>query len=470
MQNRIVGAFVRGFPQQVAGSLGLFLVAWATTAGVSAQGSWSQVPLGVSPPPRSHHAMVYDSARDRVVLFGGRHPQAGDLSDTWEWDGAGWSQVFPAAAPSPRSFHAMAYDPLRQVTVLFGGGANLDDTWEFDGTNWTPRVVASPPAGRTAHALAADPVVGGVLMYSGWNGATTFSDTWRWDGAVWQALAPSTVPGLREGPAMATDPLRARIVLWGGWHSQAGEVWEWDGFDWRSIAAAPGPGWRHTHSMAFDPVAQRVVMFGGSSYSGLHSDIWEWDGQAWTALAATGGPTGRVGTTMAVDGDRRRMLVFGGDANPVDDQTWTYTNSVLASATPFGFGCADANGLPRLDQVPGALPRIGAVSVQVLHSIGRSPSANLPLFVLGGSRSSWSGGTLPFPLVGQGMPGCLLWVDPVVSRLGWNQGGFATNALAVPADPGMVGLQVYCQGLVTSPGANPAGAVVSNAIGLRLGW
>lgn len=473
MQTRIVGLVARTASLQVTGSsrpAGLLVLAMCVPAvGLSAQSVWTQL-SGANPPPRSHHAMVYDAARDRVVLFGGRHPQAGPLADTWEWDGTGWSQVFTPIAPPARVAHAMAYDSVRRVTVLFGGGANLDDTWEYEGTNWQPRVTATQPAGRTAHGLAFDPVGGGVLLYAGWNGATTFSDTWRWDGLAWQALSPQTVPGIREGHSMAADPVRGRIVMWGGWHSQASEVWEWNGFDWQSTAATPGPGWRAYQCLAYDPVAQRTLMFGGGSYAGLHSDIWEWDGQSWTASSMVSGPSGRTGTAMAMDGHRHRMLVFGGDANPMDGETWTYTTSVLASATPFGFGCAGADGIPRLDQVPGALPRIGAVSVQVLHSIGYSPTANLPLFVVGGSRSSWSGGTLPFPLAGQGMPGCFLWVDPIASRLGWNQGGFATNALAVPAAPSMVGLQLYCQGMVGSPGANPAGAVVSNAVSLRIGW
>ena len=38
-----------------------------------------------APPERSFHAMAYDSARGRVVLFGGI--VASWVNDTWEWDG-----------------------------------------------------------------------------------------------------------------------------------------------------------------------------------------------------------------------------------------------------------------------------------------------------------------------------------------------------------------------------------------------
>src|SRR5512134_80585 len=38
-----------------------------------------------SPLSRNGHAMAYDSARGRVVLFGGVR-SSGYLADTWEWD------------------------------------------------------------------------------------------------------------------------------------------------------------------------------------------------------------------------------------------------------------------------------------------------------------------------------------------------------------------------------------------------
>ena len=44
------------------------------------------------PSVRAAHVMAYDSARQRVVLFGGGvGPDR--LGDTWEWDGKQWVQV-----------------------------------------------------------------------------------------------------------------------------------------------------------------------------------------------------------------------------------------------------------------------------------------------------------------------------------------------------------------------------------------
>jgi hypothetical protein len=65
--------------------------------------------------------MSYDSARGRVVLFGGGTNEYGYLGDTWEWDGINWTQIHPVKSPSTRGYTSMAYDAARGRTVLFGG-------------------------------------------------------------------------------------------------------------------------------------------------------------------------------------------------------------------------------------------------------------------------------------------------------------------------------------------------------------
>lgn len=90
----------------------------AGTAAAQGQPDW--VPARVLE-ARSSHAMAYDSARGRVVLFGGQ-----GSSDTWEWDGNDWTLRSPNNSPPARSRHAMAYDSARQHVVLFG-----PDTWLY---------------------------------------------------------------------------------------------------------------------------------------------------------------------------------------------------------------------------------------------------------------------------------------------------------------------------------------------------
>ena len=108
---------------------GVSIVALAGSARAQVP-EWTKVtPI---PTPRSDHAMAYDSARQRVVLFGGDLGYSGYFGETWEWDGANWTQV-SSGGPSARSRHAMAYDSARQRVVLFGGygGDRFDDTWIY---------------------------------------------------------------------------------------------------------------------------------------------------------------------------------------------------------------------------------------------------------------------------------------------------------------------------------------------------
>jgi hypothetical protein len=142
--------------------------------------NWTRLNPARSPRGRSDHALACDVGRQRVVLFGGysHDPmQPGPNDDTWEWDGSNWTQRWPASSPSRRSNHAMAYDAARQRVVLFGGDTGssyLADTREFDGSNWSQPSPPSNPGGRSDHAMAYDVARQRVVLVSGgWN-----ADTW----------------------------------------------------------------------------------------------------------------------------------------------------------------------------------------------------------------------------------------------------------------------------------------------------
>ena len=48
------------------------VVMWMLTSPAPTQSGWVRLsPPGATPPPRSGHAMAYDSLRHRLVLFGG---------------------------------------------------------------------------------------------------------------------------------------------------------------------------------------------------------------------------------------------------------------------------------------------------------------------------------------------------------------------------------------------------------------
>jgi hypothetical protein len=215
----------------------------------------------------SIHALIYDAARQQVIVFGGG-VDSSPGADTWAWSGEDWTQLSDGG-PSARVRHGAAYDSTRQRVVLFGG-------------------------------------VGA--------GATLLRDTWEWDGGVWTQVA-ETGPSPRQLFVMAFDSTRNRTVLFGGCDAAGasmGDTWEWDGKTWTrasDFGASKGCG----GSMAFD--GNECVMFGGAdaSIAGAHlfPTTWAWGGKHW-ALRQDMGPGPRWRQAMAFDNQRGALVLFGG--------------------------------------------------------------------------------------------------------------------------------------------------------------
>lgn len=279
------------------------------------------------PSGRFLHAMAYDSARQRLVLFGG-NKGVSYFADTWEWDGSTWTEKTPANYPSGRYAHAMAYDSARQKVVLFGGHdgiKNLDDTWEWDGSDWTRATPASIPLARGKHAMAYDSARQKVVLFGGWNNPARFADLWEWNGSNWAKQSPAWNPSAREGHAMAYDSVLQSVVLFGGHDgSTLNDTWTWDGLGWTKRTAATPPYKRYTHAMAYDLARRQVVLFGGHDGSGYLEDTQEWYG-SWTKQTPASSPSARMGHAMAYDSLRQRVVLFGGRDGPTYfDQTWEY--------------------------------------------------------------------------------------------------------------------------------------------------
>lgn len=138
-------------------------------------GVWTNVPnLGTPPGARRGHAMAFDEARRQLVLFGGIHPDGTSfLGDTYVWspDTGAWGRLLPLNAPAARQGHIMVYDEARQRVVLHGGATGTTtttiqrDTWEWDGSNWIRLTDAD--FGRFTGSAAFDPVGDRVLVYGG---------------------------------------------------------------------------------------------------------------------------------------------------------------------------------------------------------------------------------------------------------------------------------------------------------------
>jgi hypothetical protein len=178
--------------------------------------------------------MDYDAARQQVVLFGGYGFSAYD--DTWEWNNTRWTLKNPTQRPSARYEHAMIYDSTRQVMVLFGDlgvSSDLNDTWEYYGTTWTLKTPASSPEPRYSHAMVYDAARQRVVLFGGYSSSGVYgNDTWEYDGITWTQRTPATSPPGRFGHAMAYDSTHQVTVLFGGYYSIFNDTWLWNGTTW----------------------------------------------------------------------------------------------------------------------------------------------------------------------------------------------------------------------------------------------
>ena len=105
--------------------------------------TWQKV-SDEGPPPRARHRMAFDRRAGVVILYGGdgvkTEPSRGFrvLEDTWQWDGQRWTEI-KTTGLGKRFMHAMAYDAARSRVVLYSGSdgeKDFDDTWEWDGKQW----------------------------------------------------------------------------------------------------------------------------------------------------------------------------------------------------------------------------------------------------------------------------------------------------------------------------------------------
>jgi hypothetical protein len=133
------------------------------------------------PAERADCALAYDGQRGVTVLFGGYVPgqHDADLGDTWEWDGNTWAQVSESGPPA-RSGHAMVFNGASGRVLMFGGrsfklNSWLGDTWDWDGSTWA-QLNSSGPAPRVWTALAYDVERQAVVLFGG-VGQDDFADT-----------------------------------------------------------------------------------------------------------------------------------------------------------------------------------------------------------------------------------------------------------------------------------------------------
>jgi Galactose oxidase, central domain/Kelch motif len=327
---------------------GASVEAWAMS--LDGDPSWtSLMPAGATPLGRFGHVAILDSARERMIAYGGEDGNDLPLRDVWSLglgETQAWGELMPAgASPTALLSSTMIHDAARDRIVVFGGesGGYLNDGGASNPTTsavftlplsgaptWT--VIApgeTSPASRLDHSAVLDPSRDRMVVFGGAPGRFTAAtnDVWALDlgSMTWTPWAPAGAgPGARRGHSATLDPMRDRMIVLGGGATSSGasnEVWalSLDGSAWAPLSPAGiAPEPRRGHSAVYDSNGDRLIVFGGRSSSGSPlADVWILslgsEPPAWLSLAPTGAPpSGRWGQVAVFDAANDRLVIQGG--------------------------------------------------------------------------------------------------------------------------------------------------------------
>ncbi|HEX3067032.1 MAG TPA: kelch repeat-containing protein [Thermoanaerobaculia bacterium] len=306
---------------------------------------WIETFPAHSPSARSGHLMVYDSARNRIVVFGGRHGKT-NLNDTWSYDGNDWTQLFPPTSPSVRELTGQAYDSARDRIVMFGGYLQtysadgnkltetpLHDTWEFDGTTWKQILSDGPNVIRPT--LEYDPVRKQTIMIAA-EPDKSATQMYAWDpvAAKWNQLTPSVLPACALGGEMTWQNSDNTILYTGAVCADSAsteDTYEWDGTNWTKIDLLLFVGRYFGSALTFDPDRQVAVLFGGATISStVSSATFVYANKAWLSAGDSRYPIPRSLFAFTTDPLKNVIDLYGGlnESTNLFDY-WTYRSDVF---------------------------------------------------------------------------------------------------------------------------------------------
>jgi Kelch motif/Galactose oxidase, central domain len=297
-------------------------------------GAWR----ALEPSPRYLSTIVFDSKRDRFVMFGGTFGSTTvDEVKTMPAGGGPWASLATVgASPGPRREHCAIYDPIGDRMIVFGGSSDgSPSTWalSFAGTpTWGPISDggAQPPS-RYGCVAAYDPRHQCMLLFGGGGNAGLSAQTWQLplDGAplAWGLVGTVGVAPVARLAAMGVyDAVSDRLLVFGG----STETVNLNDVHALSLSGAPTwsalspagmpPCPRYYGCAAFDSTGNRLIVFGGAEFlqcsTGQADDLWSLSLGAspeWTRLVSGDpGPVSRGILAASFDPARRQFLISGG--------------------------------------------------------------------------------------------------------------------------------------------------------------
>jgi hypothetical protein len=302
---------------------------------------------------RSGHAMVWDTNNDLFYVFGGIDSAGNLLNDLWSYNPVTgqWSQVNSASAttngtcdngtwPAPRMNAAMVWDSAHQQILLYGGiGANnhfLGDLWSYAPSsgagNWTPIACS----GNGPGARAANAVWNGsqMLLVGGMDKYGPLADVWSYTpnlGSVgsWQRLGDFPA-GPRAYQTLVWDSTDNQLFAFGGLDlsgQQRDDFYSYStsaGWNLIKPSSASNPKARQQAIGAWDSKDGKLLLTGGwnDSEKTPYWGVWAYDPgtNLWDLLTPLDNANqhiipGRTDSTMVWDARDQEAFIYAGAGN-----------------------------------------------------------------------------------------------------------------------------------------------------------
>ena len=329
----------------------------------------AQLPQSINAPgiDRSGHSMVWDAADDLFFVFGGVDGAGNLLDDLWSYSPltGQWTQINSSASgtcangtwPAPRMNAAMVWDSAHQQILLYGGvGANnryLGDLWAYSPSagagNWTPIACSgNGPGARAASAVwngSQMLLVGGIDRYG------PLADFWSYaptpgSAGNWQRLGDFPA-GPRAYQTLVWDSTDNQLFAFGGLdlnRQQRDDFYSYStGAGWKLIvpASASNPKARQQGSGVWDSKDDKLLLIGGwndNDPNGPYWGLWAYDPltNVWGLLTPLDKSSvhlipGRTDSTMVWDAREQEALIYAGAGNGRAGSTlndlWVVTSS-----------------------------------------------------------------------------------------------------------------------------------------------
>jgi N-acetylneuraminic acid mutarotase len=293
--------------------------------------------------------MVWDSSDDRLYVFGGIDGAGNLLNDLWSYNPVTgqWTQVQSANAttgtcasatwPAPRMNAAMVWDSAHQQILLYGGiGASnrfLGDLWSYSpssgSNNWTPIACSgNGPGERAANAVwngSQMLLVGGMAKYG------PLADVWSYtpgpgSAGNWQRLDDFPA-GPRAYQTLVWDSTDNQLFAFGGLDlhgKQRSDFYSYSfGTGWQLISpqSASNPLARQQAVGAWDSKDHKLLLTGGwnDSETEPYWGVWAYDPgtNLWALLTPLDNSNthiipGRTDSAMVWDAKEQEAFIYAG--------------------------------------------------------------------------------------------------------------------------------------------------------------